>query len=75
MINVSKDGYGDRIAKSKVVAAGGEIFDRIKMNKIQYIHTYLLKQLFTWQLLVGSAIGFAIGFLLGFFINSKRPRV
>ncbi len=70
-ISVSKKGYGDRIAKSKVVAAGGEIFDIIKMAKIQYIHTYLLKHLFTWQLLVG----FALGFLLGFFIDSKRSRV
>ena len=70
-ISVSKKGYGDRIAKSKVVAAGGEIFDRIKMGKKEYIHTYLLKQLFTWQLLVG----FALGFLLGFFIDSRRSRV
>lgn len=70
-ISVSKKGYGDRQHKSNVVAAGGEIFDRIKMPKKEYIHTYLLKQLFTWQLLVG----FAIGFLLGFFIDSKRPRV
>ena len=70
-ISVSKKGYGDRMAKSKVVAAGGEIFDRIKMAKKEYIHTYLLKQLLTWQLLVG----FALGFLLGLFIDSKRPRV
>ena len=70
-ISVSKKGYGDRQGKSMVVAAGGEIFDRIKMPKKEYIHTYLLKQLFTWQLLVG----FAIGFLLGFFIDSKRSRV
>lgn len=70
-ISVSKKGYGIRQHKSKVVAAGGEIFDRIKMRKNEYIHTYLLKQLFTWPLLVG----FAIGFLLGFFIDSRRSRV
>lgn len=70
-ISISKKGYSDRIGKSKVVAAGGEMFERIKMAKKEYIHTYLLKQLFTWQLLVG----FAIGFLLGFFIDSKRQRV
>jgi len=33
MISVSKPGYGDRIGKPKVVAAGGEVFDRIKMRK------------------------------------------
>ena len=32
-ISVHKDGYGDRFGKSKVVAAGGEIFDRTKMRK------------------------------------------
>lgn len=32
-ISLSKKGYGDRMTKSKVVAAGGEIFDRIKMKK------------------------------------------
>ena len=32
-INVSKKGYGDRVGRSKVVAADGEIFDRIKMRK------------------------------------------
>lgn len=70
-ISVSKKGYGDRQAKSKVVPAGGEVFDIVKMAKKEYIHTYLLKQLFTWQLIVG----FALGFVLGFFIDSKRPRV
>lgn len=32
-ISVHKDGYGDRFGKSKVVAAGGEIFDRMKMKR------------------------------------------
>lgn len=71
-LSYSKKGYSDRIGKSKVVAAGGEIYERIKMSKIEYLHTYLLKQLFTWQLIVGLAFGFAIGFLLGFFIESRR---
>ena len=41
IISVSKKGYGDRVGKSKVVAAGGEIFDRIKMRKQQNIFTFL----------------------------------
>ena len=40
-ISVSKKGYGDRVGKSKVVAAGGEIFDRIKMRKKENIFTFL----------------------------------
>ena len=71
-LSYSKKGYSDRTGRSKVVAAGGEIFERIKMHKIEYLHTYLLRQLFTWQLFVGLTFGFAIGFLLGFFIESRR---
>ena len=41
IISVSKRGYGDRIGRSKVVAAGGEIFDRIKMRKQENIFTLL----------------------------------
>lgn len=41
MISVSKNGYGDRIGKPKAVAAGGEIFDRIKMKKQENIFTFL----------------------------------
>ena len=40
-ISVYKRGYGDRIGRSKVVAAGGETFDRIKMRKQENIFTYL----------------------------------
>ncbi len=32
-LSYSKDGYGDRVGKSKVVAAGGEIFTKIIMRK------------------------------------------
>ena len=32
-IAVSKDGYFERVGKPKVVAEGGEIYDRIKMRK------------------------------------------
>ena len=41
MISVSKGGYGDRVGRSKVVAAGGEIFERIKMRKQENIFTFL----------------------------------
>ncbi len=37
MIGVSKPGYGERVGKPKVVAAGGEIFDRIKMRKKGFV--------------------------------------
>lgn len=40
-ISVFKRGYGDRIRGSKVVADGGEIFDRIKMRKQENIFTFL----------------------------------
>lgn len=32
-MSFSKAGYGDRVGKSKLVAEGGEIYDRIKMRK------------------------------------------
>ncbi len=41
-ISVSKPGYGERVGKSKVVADGGEIFDRIKMRKKENIFTFLM---------------------------------
>lgn len=44
MVSVSKKGYGDRVGKSKVVAAGGEVFDRIKMRRQETIFTFLLKR-------------------------------
>lgn len=34
-VSVSKQGYANRVGKSKVVAAGGEIYDRIKMRKLR----------------------------------------
>lgn len=42
-ISVAKEGYGDRIGKSKVVAAGGEIFDRIKMREKDTIISFFMK--------------------------------
>ena len=42
-ISVSKEGYGDRFGKSKVVAAGGEIFDRIKMREKDNIISFFKK--------------------------------
>ena len=40
-VSVSKKGYGDRVGKAKVVAAGGEIFDRIRMRKKDNFLTFL----------------------------------
>lgn len=42
-ISYSKDGYGDRVGKTKLVAAGGEIFDRIKMRERDNIYTFFRK--------------------------------
>ncbi|MYB63184.1 carboxypeptidase regulatory-like domain-containing protein [Candidatus Poribacteria bacterium] len=38
-ISYTKDGYGDRVGKTKLLAEGGEIFDRIKMHKQENILT------------------------------------
>jgi biopolymer transport protein ExbB len=42
-ISVSKEGYGDRVGKSKVVASGGEVYDRIKMRKKDTIVSFFKK--------------------------------
>lgn len=55
-IAVSKDGYGDRVGKSMVVPAGGEIFFRIKMKKRETIITFIQQRFFTSQSLIGLAI-------------------
>ncbi len=69
-ISVSKEGYGDRAGKSMVVAAGGEVYYQIKMRKKENIFTFLLGNLFTWQLV----IGFGLGILFGFLLSSLRSR-
>ena len=38
-LSYSKAGYGDRVGKTKLVAAGGEIYDRIKMRKHENVLT------------------------------------
>ena len=42
-ISYTKEGYGDRVGKTKLLAAGGEIFDRIKMRKKDNIYTFFRK--------------------------------
>ena len=71
MISAHKDGYGDRVGKSKVVAGGGEIFDKIKMRKKDNIITFFMGQVLTWQLVVGFALGFLVALIMG----SGRSRV
>ncbi len=71
IIYAHKKGYGDRISKSKVVAYGGEMFDRIKMRKKDNILTLFMGQVFTWQLVVGFALGFLVALIMG----SGRSRV
>lgn len=69
-ISTHKKGYGSRLGKSKVVASGGEGYDRIKMVKNEHFITFLLKKLITWQLIVG----FALGFLAALVLNSLHTR-
>ncbi len=74
-ISTHKKGYGSRLGKSKVVASGGEGYDRIKMRKMETIFSFFyrgtfIKALFTWQLFVG----FAIGFLVAMLLNSLHTR-
>ena len=74
-ISTHKKGYGSRIGKSKVVASGGEGYDRIKMRKVETIFSFFyrgsfIKVVFTWQLFVG----FAIGFLVALLLNSLHTR-
>lgn len=42
-ISVSKEGYGNRIGKSKVIAPGQEVYDRIKMRKKDTIVSFFKK--------------------------------
>ncbi|MXV78899.1 carboxypeptidase regulatory-like domain-containing protein [Candidatus Poribacteria bacterium] len=65
-ISYSKDGYGNRVGKTKLVAAGGEIFDRVKMRKKENILTFLMKNPFGWILFVGAAVVMIIVFILLF---------
>ena len=74
-ISTHKKGYGSRFGKSKVVASGGEGYDRIKMRKRITIFSFFyrglfIKAVFTWQLFVG----FALGFLVALLLNSLHTR-
>ena len=63
-VKCSKDGYWDKIGPSKVAPRGGEVFIRISMNKVENIASFLLKELFTWQLFLGIAIGAIVVLIL-----------
>ncbi len=70
-VKSSKDGYWERIGKTVVVAQGGEAFVRIRLPKVKNIASFLLEELFTWQLFLGFAIG-AIAVLI---LLSLRSRI
>lgn len=74
-ISVHKKGYGPRVGRSKVVAAGGEAFDRIKMRKNDTILSFFLNRILSLQLIVGLIIGFAGGFLAALILNALQSRV
>lgn len=63
-IAVNKKGYGERVGKSKVVAPGGEIYDRIKMIKKDNIIIRFLGEMLSWQLVVGFLLGYAVALIL-----------
>lgn len=44
-ISYSKAGYGDRVGKTKLLAEGGEVFDRVKMRKKENIFTFFADML------------------------------
>ncbi len=73
IISVSKDGYGDRMGKSKVLAAGGEIYDQIKMLKKENIITFVQRQPLVWLLVAGVAIVIIVALVI-FFIDLRKPR-
>ena len=73
-IIVSKRGYGDRIIGSKVVAAGGEIFEIIKMRKKDNIITFFQRGMFGWILVVSFTIGFLLA-ILALFKSLRRSNV
>ena len=62
-ISVSKRGYGDRISRSQVLAAGGEIFNQTKMKKKDNIITFFQRGLFGWILFASFTIGFLLAIL------------
>lgn len=74
-ISTHKKGYSSRLGKPKVLASGGEGYDRIGMRKMETIFSFFyrgtfIKAVFTWQLFVG----FAIGFLVALILNSLHTR-
>ena len=73
-ISLSKKGYSDRIGKSKVVAAGGELYDRIKMRKKENIITFFQKQSLVWLLVVGITVVIIAAFVV-LLIDLRKPRV
>ena len=72
-ISVSKAGYGDRVGKSKVVAAGGEIYDRIRMRKKDNIITFVQRQPLVWLLVAGVTFVIIVALVI-FFIDLRKPR-
>ena len=68
----SKAGYGDRDGPKKLLAAGGEISNRIKMYKKENIVTFFTKIPFGWSLFLGVAVVMTVVFILLFLHLRKR---
>ena len=68
----SKTGYGDRDMPTKLLAAGGEISNRIKMYKKENIVTFFIKNPFGWSLFLGVAVVMTVVFILLFLHHRER---
>ncbi len=65
-ISISKDGYVDRVGKSKIVAWGGEIFDRMKMRKKKTLVDFFMVNPLPWIFILCVAICMLVAFILLF---------
>lgn len=68
-LSYSKDGYGDRVGKTKLLAEGGEIFDRIKMRKLKNFFMHYPQG---WIFLIVAAVAMTVAFILLFLHLGKR---
>ena len=68
-LSYSKDGYGDRVGKSKPLMAGGEIFERIKMRKQKNFFMHYPQG---WIFLIVAAVVMTVVFILLFLHLAKR---
>ena len=62
-LSYTKDGYGDRVGKTKILAEGREIFERIKMRKQK---NFFMIYPQGWIFLIVAAVVMTVVFILLF---------